>query len=401
MPLEKVTTRQALDNIRGNKSARTGYRTEGSTWPIFQPDINPGFTINKGTKIFTIGSCFARNIERSLRSAGFDVPSFGVVDGLNDRHGKLLENEPQIGIFNKYTPPSMYNDARWQTEDLDPLSVLYKTGDLYWNSQIHLKTPLPEESSHEIAKKIFEYNKSAYTADVIIMTLGLVEAWYDTKRGLYLNEKPPGKLSLDERFQCHTLSYPECKASILNYIQSIRAINKSVKFIITVSPVTLATTMSKNDVRVRNMYSKSVLRAVAEEASVKLDNVDYFPSFEMASLSHREEAYAGDDIHIRQSFVDYIIFTFLLNYLESKDLNCYGLAELAFSHALTVKDPSSAEFYHETFRERILGENNIESLILLYKYAELCSDKKTEKQAHIRLADLLGHEGASRVFGGW
>jgi hypothetical protein len=41
------------------------------------PTVNPGFQMRRGDKIFTIGSCFARNIEEILLTKGFSVPVKG------------------------------------------------------------------------------------------------------------------------------------------------------------------------------------------------------------------------------------------------------------------------------------------------------------------------------------
>ena len=42
----------------------------GDVWP----ELHPGFRIRPGETIFTIGSCFARNIERHLEAVGCRVP---------------------------------------------------------------------------------------------------------------------------------------------------------------------------------------------------------------------------------------------------------------------------------------------------------------------------------------
>ena len=401
MPIEQFDTRSVLRNVRENPAARTGYRRQGVNWPLFRPQIEPRFTLGRDAKIFTTGSCFARNIERSLAMAGFDAPAFGVVDAISGCYGDVLPDEPGVDIFNKYTPPSMYNDVRWHAESLDPLDVLYDREGLCWNSQIHLKSPGDPAMMRDITRRVFDYNRRVFSADLVVMTLGLVEAWYDRERGLYLNEKPPGKFALDPRFEFRTLGFEDCRQAVSAYITTVRASNPGVPVVITVSPVTLATTMRGGDVRVRNCYSKSLLRAVTEQVSLEIENVHYFPSYEMATLSRRDLVYAEDDIHIRQAFVDYIIFSFLQNYLRADELLSFGLTPIALSHALCAGDPAAAKDHFAEYRTRILEEDNIERLVLLYRYAELCEDKKTEKKAYVRLGTLLGAQGVSRIFGGW
>jgi hypothetical protein len=45
-------------------------RVEPECWPV----ITPRFKISRNSRVFTIGSCFARNIEYHLAQLGLDVP---------------------------------------------------------------------------------------------------------------------------------------------------------------------------------------------------------------------------------------------------------------------------------------------------------------------------------------
>ena len=63
----------------------------------------------------------------------------------------------------------------------------------------------------------------------------------------------------------------------------LRAIQPSMQFIFTVSPVAILATASHEQVVVANSYSKSILRGVAGELTQRHSFVDYFPSYEMTS----------------------------------------------------------------------------------------------------------------------
>jgi hypothetical protein len=54
-----------------------------------------------------------------------------------------------------------------------------------------------------------------------------------------------------------------------------------MRMIVTVSPVPLTATVAGAHVLVSNVYSKSVLRAVAGQLARDHDDIDYFPSFEI------------------------------------------------------------------------------------------------------------------------
>ncbi len=71
----------------------------------------------------------------------------------------------------------------------------------------------------------------------------------------------------------------------------------------TTSPVVLARTFTDKDIIVANNHSKSVLRAVAGEVSDECARVDYFPSYEIATIGPREQVWDDDLIHVKSNFV--------------------------------------------------------------------------------------------------
>lgn len=92
--------------------------------------------------------------------------------------------------------------------------------------------------------------------------------------------------------------------------------NKEPRIILTVSPVPLLRTFSNRDIIVANTYSKSVLRAVADELSSKYDDVDYFPSYEMVANSPREIAWRHDQRHVTKEMVWHIMHRFKTEYTD-------------------------------------------------------------------------------------
>jgi hypothetical protein len=79
-------------------------RDMGRLEPVYEPALAPRFRLKPGSRIFTIGSCFARNIEEHLAPLGFDIPmlSFGVPEA----EWPIRPFARRAGILNKYTPPS-------------------------------------------------------------------------------------------------------------------------------------------------------------------------------------------------------------------------------------------------------------------------------------------------------
>lgn len=57
----------------------------------------------------------------------------------------------------------------------------------------------------------------------------------------------------------------------------------ALRVILTVSPVPLIATATNTRVLAATVYSKSLLRVVAEEATSRYNNVSYFPAYEIAT----------------------------------------------------------------------------------------------------------------------
>src|SRR5690242_16481135 len=92
----------------------------GRLKPFYDPNLSPRFRLKRGSTIFTIGSCFARNIEEHLAPLGFDIPmaDFGVPEG----EWPARPFARRAGILNKYTPPSMLQEV------LQTLAIMREPG---------------------------------------------------------------------------------------------------------------------------------------------------------------------------------------------------------------------------------------------------------------------------------
>ena len=88
MPIVRLSAEDANRNLRRNRA---------SLWPdgrvptsrlgdLAKVSFNPSFTFSKSDKILTIGSCFAREMERRLASLGFDLPMTRVVLPREERY---------------------------------------------------------------------------------------------------------------------------------------------------------------------------------------------------------------------------------------------------------------------------------------------------------------------------
>lgn len=81
----------------------------------------------------------------------------------------------------------------------------------------------------------------------------------------------------------------------------------------TVSPVTLARTFTKNEIYAANMESKSTLRAVAGRLSSEYKSVRYFPSYELVTGVGATAFQERDGRHVKPEMVERIMKAFVVH----------------------------------------------------------------------------------------
>src|SRR5262249_37782954 len=184
-------------------------------------DFNASFKIQPGEAIFTIGSCFARNVETELGRRGFQVP-------VRDLFKRPEFRELDVGIINNYGTPSIYNEIAWAfgEQDFDPDQHIVELSNGKY-VDLHLSPTMRPESREVVMRRregAFSATRTAKDCRVVIMTLGLAEVWFDTKTGFYLNVMPRPTLMAREpdRYQLHVLTYEETFHYLNEAIQALR-----------------------------------------------------------------------------------------------------------------------------------------------------------------------------------
>lgn len=317
--IESIPAGEALDRARRNRLRRYPSPASGGNrlYPLASPTASPTFQIAPNDTIFAIGSCFARNIEKALQDAGKRVLSREFTLGeIGDALGQ------EANFFNKYSIHSILNEIRWalDRDSFPGKEIVYKLDDeRYCDLQLGIaKLEYPIEKIIEFRHSYLDAMAQVVDADVIILTLGYVETWYDTKLRLYLNVSPPAPLLVKEpsRFEFRVLGYEEVLSSLEEFHSLISAIRtKPLKLLVTVSPVPLASTFRDMDVLVANTYSKAVQRAALDEFVRGKVGVDYFPSYEFVTLSNPTVAWSrGDYRHVSPDVVARIMSNVLVSY---------------------------------------------------------------------------------------
>ncbi len=108
--------------------------------------------------------------------------------------------------------------------------------------------------------------------------LGTVGGVFDPERHLFRNS-----------------TVAEVATDLRAFIDTVRGLNRSVRFIITVSPVPLVATASGQHVLAATMYSKFVLRVAANEVAGSHASVTYFPAYELVTGPQAPESFFEAD----------------------------------------------------------------------------------------------------------
>lgn len=273
-----------------------------------------GLSINRSTRIASMGSCFAREIKTVLLREGYSYIAEEAHHPASKHASAAWER-----LYNTF---SMRQIFQYTFEDWNPLLR-------WWKAPVSGKVQDPYRriilyDSEEQAREDFENHRicsrrALENAEVLILTLGLTELWEDVEDGSviclpsgpYVNEG--GNM---DRYRFRVSRYDENLENLERIYSLMERHNPSCKIVVTVSPVHLWATFRKDiDVIAASCNSKSTLRAVADQFAVTHDNVYYFPAYEMATIylpliGQPIFTEGRENFHVNQTTVDFIMKQF-------------------------------------------------------------------------------------------
>jgi tetratricopeptide (TPR) repeat protein len=221
--------------------------------------------INKNTKFFTLGSCFARNIGLSLIKNGYHCEYLEISETINTSFANRA-------LIDWIKNPSHRNDINKRISELIPAGV----------------------TNERILDLIRQ-------SDVFILTLGVAPAFFDRITNNFVMPKASSlnMRALAENYIFRTTTVKENVDNILYIINFIKELSPEIKIIITVSPVPIFASFEFESCVQADCLSKSILRVAAHQIvnECNLNNVFYWPSFELFRWagSNASEFYAADD----------------------------------------------------------------------------------------------------------
>ena len=274
-------------------------------------------------KIATAGSCFAQHIGRSLRAR-----KMAHMDYEKPPHFLTREQAEKLGygIYscrygNIYTACQLWQLFQEAFDLRQPEFAVWTNAGRTYDA---LRPGVQEngfgslEEVQALRAAHLKCVRSLFTnLDIFVFTLGLTEAWIDTRDdtvfpmapGVIAGSYDPGK------FRFKNFRYPEITEDLSNFLDALNIINPKARVILTVSPVPLAATATQDHVLVATTHSKATLRAVAGDLACDRPNVIYFPSYEVITgQPTRHQFYADDHRSVLPEGVDEVMKHFFTGY---------------------------------------------------------------------------------------
>ena len=250
--------------------------------------------IRKDTKIFAIGSCFALEIRHELMRRGFDVfPKYHTVEF--DTETQILNSLPERDNINHYDTFTIRQEFEqafagshfkpedfWTVQGRGINRVMKR--DTVWQDPYRKNIYASDEPGiRELSAKLDDCIAAGImAADVVIITLGLIETWRNKTNGLHACTYPGvGGGGGAAQAELHVAGFAENYENLRRICELLFARFPEKHLILTVSPVALESTFRDIDVVLANMESKTTLRAAAGQICREFPNVHYLPSYEL------------------------------------------------------------------------------------------------------------------------
>ncbi|MFJ9706582.1 GSCFA domain-containing protein [Streptomyces sp. NPDC101234] len=251
----------------------------------------PKFAIGQDDPVVTAGSCFAAHIGRALLAEGMhwydaELPPPGLTAAEQAARGYRRFS---FRTGNIYTAAALRQWVAWALEEEKPPEEVWEEDGVFHDPYRPALEPDGHRSPDDVlrarAVTLDAVRTALRTADVLVFTLGLTEAWHDVRTGTVLPMCPgtvrgtydPGRHVL------HNHTVDRVHRDLTDVLAMARGVNSRLRTVLTVSPVPLTATATGRHALVATTHSKSVLRAAAGQLADACDDVDYFPSYEIVT----------------------------------------------------------------------------------------------------------------------
>lgn len=292
----------------------------------------PQLEFSREDVIVTMGSCFAQHIANWLRAREFNVPFYDTTDNIKAQsfsanYGNIYSVRQGLQLLREITGQHKCSEPCWHTEGglLDPL-----------RPNVFAR---PFQSAEEVDKARKAHLDAVRQAfgelDLLVMTLGLTEAWRIRECGTVLPTAPGvlGGKYVPDHYEFVNFRYSEILADLESLYKELTQLRggRPFRMIVTVSPVPLTATAEDRHILSSSIYSKSVLRAVAGDFCADHDFAEYFPSFEIINNPAARSAFFEDNFRgVKTDSVATVMGMFERAYIpENEEAQLSEMAEMA------------------------------------------------------------------------
>ncbi|MFJ9445656.1 GSCFA domain-containing protein [Kitasatospora sp. NPDC101235] len=258
--------------------------------PLAIDDLwTPAFAIGQDDPVLTAGSCFAAHIGRALLERGMNwYDAEPAPPGLTEEERRARH----YGVFSfrtgtVYTAAVLRQWLSWAFGRTTPPTEAWLEDGRYHDPCRPSVEPGGYASAEEMlaarGTTLAAIRDAVTEAGCLVFTMGLTEAWRDRADGTVFPSCPgTARGTFDpDRHVFHQFTFEEVYRDLADAVALAREANPRLRVLLTVSPHPLTATATGGHVLTANTYSKSLLRTVAGQLTRDLDDVDYFPSYEL------------------------------------------------------------------------------------------------------------------------
>lgn len=257
--------------------------------------------ITGGTKVLAIGSCFAEYFIRFLALHGYNRWQLPPEEHGCCKEGLLLS---VFGTFENVFV--IVQQLRWAFGEFTPESALWFTKDKVYF-----------EATEERRKNI---RLSFQEVDVLVVTLGLSEVWFDNLAGEPMWRPITASLYDPQRHAVRRATVTETVEALLDFDRLAERFLPGKPVVFALSPIPLRATFRDQSAVTANQASKAILRAALDEFLSKeeirsRDRYHYFPSYELA-FHLFDNPFEADNRHVRPDVAQCILNAFSAAYTD-------------------------------------------------------------------------------------
>ena len=319
MPIVDIDATTAFSHLDQRPHSRwssiaDGANRESLGSDFFRPALNKTFSLDARSAGYVLGSCFAQQVQFALGKRETPLRS-SILDSPHERwFVQNARNYWPLNFFHRFNPRSMLHEVENILSKSQSIPngelILARPGGLF--SDYHYDFRFRLHAFQDcVARRDFVRKRINALIDIefVILTLGLVEAWFDCESGLYLNTAPEEDLieQFPTRFRFQVLSETDVVESLSRIFELLHNVNPGMKIVLTVSPIPLLATFTGDDISVANANSKATLLCAVHRLLHAFPRVFYFPSYEIVSYSNRAAVWEQDGRHVRAEFVEQIM----------------------------------------------------------------------------------------------